>query len=203
MYTKHRDTHTAEHTHTVNAVTRDGYKHTRRLIPLPDHIPEGRSLHLVDIENLMGGPSEGFMKLWEAIQNYQATVHVGSSDKVYVGVNPGLADAVRFFWSESDILLGFGPDGADNVLIDETRDHEHVLENYERVVVGSGDGIFAEVVKYFSGYGMDVLVVSRDRSLSNRIRNVEECEIRVLPQQGEWGNIFDIGWVNASGNHAL
>ena len=164
----------------------------RRLIPLPDHIPAGRTCHLVDIENLMGGPFEGEQKLWDAVHAYQTMVPVwGRDDVVYVAMNPAITKIVKRIWKKNSrynnwpkatFLVGLGIDGADKKLLAVVADHKQVLENYERVVVGSGDGIFGPVVERFSSYGMEVLVVAQPSSVSGYLKyHYGNWQVLMLP----------------------
>ena len=61
-----------------------------------------------------------------------------------------------------------GPDGADlellNVLL-----HEEVAARFTRVVIGSGDGVFARAAASLATAGVRVTVVSRRDSLSSRL----------------------------------
>lgn len=59
-----------------------------------------------------------------------------------------------------------GPDGADLALLDEVRDYKWVAERFHRIVIGSGDGIFAELAAALTGLGVHVGVVSRPDALS-------------------------------------
>src|SRR4051794_35314488 len=62
--------------------------------PRAGFVPAGRTLHLVDVENLMGGPLSGPVALREAVAAYHDLAPVRPRDHVIVGVNPQLALAV-------------------------------------------------------------------------------------------------------------
>jgi hypothetical protein len=64
-----------------------------------------------------------------------------------------------------------GPDGADRRLLAEA-ETPYVSDHYDRVVVGSGDGIFAGRALELRRAGVVVGVVSRRRSLSGDLRRV-------------------------------
>jgi hypothetical protein len=62
-----------------------------------------------------------------------------------------------------------GPNGADLALL-EVLEREEVEGRSSRVVIGSGDGIFAEAAARLQAGGVDVTVVTRAQSLSRRLR---------------------------------
>jgi uncharacterized LabA/DUF88 family protein len=66
-------------------------------------------------------------------------------------------------------LIRSGPDGADLALI-QAMMTERIPERFRRVVLGSGDGIFAEVCALLQAAGCAVAVVSRKESLSRALR---------------------------------
>lgn len=129
-------------------------------------VPAGRTLHLVDVENLMGGPLSGPLALRAAVTAYNALAPVQPGDHVIVGVNPQLALAVFDVWPQARLVVRGGPDGADNALIAAVSDVAWTASRYDRLVVGSGDGIFSVVIAAYRAAGIPVGVVSRPSSLS-------------------------------------
>jgi hypothetical protein len=71
-------------------------------------------------------------------------------------------------WPHAHYRLGSGPDGADMALLDVLR-HEDVARRFTRVVIGSGDHVFAEEAARLAAQGVCVTVVSRRHSLSRRL----------------------------------
>jgi hypothetical protein len=126
----------------------------------------GRSLHLVDIENLMGGPLGGRAALREASGAYRDAAHVAVRDHVVLGVNPNLAVEVGLEWPGARLLVRAGQDGADLALVESVEDVIWNANRYDRVIIGSGDGRFLAVVKSFKAVGIPVGVVARERSLA-------------------------------------
>ena len=145
------------------------YEVPRRRIPRAKHVPPGRALHLVDLENLMGGPHAGLVVMRGAIAHYQDAASVTDGDHIVVGVNPVLLPITKAVWPSPRIEPGWGPDGADLALLRWVEDDRFIGARYDRIVVGSGDGIFQGMVKKFRSHGLPVGVVSRKRSLSNAL----------------------------------
>lgn len=64
---------------------------TFELLP---HVPSGRALHLVDLENLMGGPVDDPRVIASTILGYIDAAGYQTGDLMLVAVNPGLFMAV-------------------------------------------------------------------------------------------------------------
>jgi len=133
------------------------------------HAPPGRTLHLVDVENLMGGPQEGEGALRRASVEYREVAPVQAGDHVIVACNPHLAVAVHQVWAGARILLGYGPDGADRALLREVEDNRWIARRFDRVIVGSGDAIFADASTGLQRWGIAVGVASLESALSFRL----------------------------------
>lgn len=157
-----------------------------RRLPRSHHIPAGRTLHLVDLENLMGGPFQSQASMHCVSNWYRSIAPVERADHVIVAVNPMLAMAAGSEWPGTRIRVGKGPDGADRALINELQDPRWVASHYDRVVIGSGDGIFASIIGSMRGYGIAVGVLARERHVSRALkrsadfvmlfRNVDDAE---------------------------
>ena len=126
-----------------------------------------RRLHLIDIENLAGSPRPSSALTRSCAHRYRALTKEGAGDQTVIACNHGAALDVVQAWP-ARLLQRSGPDGADQALLDVLR-YERVAERFTGVVVGSGDGIFAEAVARLGAAGVTVSVVSHRRSLSKRL----------------------------------
>jgi hypothetical protein len=130
----------------------------------------GRTLHLVDLENLMRGPRQPVAEMSASSVGYRSLAPVNDGDHVIVAVNPSIAMDARRVWPGARMLVGFGPHGADLQLLDAIADREWVAARFDRVVVGSGDGIFAPAVIELRQLGIAIGVVSQYDRLSRHLR---------------------------------
>jgi NYN domain len=131
---------------------------------------DGRVLHLLDIENLLGGPTFTLADARSIRAVYAATAPTGVVNQVVLATSHHAAAPAWFAWPQSARrLVRSGPDGADLALIDVIAT-ERLAERFDRVVIGSGDGIFALVAKWLEGAGVRVTVVARRGSLSGALR---------------------------------
>src|SRR5690242_19397336 len=77
--------------------------------------PRGRSLHLIDIENLAG--PDGHIP--EALASYRARSHFRPGDHVVIAARPSVALAAKRSWPSALVRCAHGVDGADLALLAE------------------------------------------------------------------------------------
>jgi len=153
-----------------------------RVYPLESFVPTGRALHLIDIENLIGGPQAGWDAIPLATEGYLATVSMMPDDLIVVATNPHLWLPAKLAWPGALVLSGHGKDGADKELISQVVDIERTASHFERLVIGSGDGIFEAVARDYTMVGIPVEVVSRRDALSGGLRG-EATGVTLLADQ--------------------
>src|SRR6186997_242146 len=104
-------------------------------------LPLGRTLHLLDVENLAGSPVPDRAALTAVGAAYRSAVTVRRGDHVLVGCDIRTMLDAGLAWPGARLVPGHGPDGADLALLDAA-DPGWVATHYTRVVVGSGDHAF-------------------------------------------------------------
>ncbi|MFG1690570.1 NYN domain-containing protein [Gemmatimonadota bacterium] len=117
----------------------------------------------------MGDPLQGRFALKAASSSFRELAHVRIGDHVLIGVNPNLGFEAKLNWPDGLLLLGNGPNGAGRALLRQIKDLRWVARRFDRIVIGSGDGVFASVAHRFREFGLPVVVVSREHSLSYRL----------------------------------
>lgn len=132
-----------------------------------------RSLHLVDLENLIGDPHTATTTALATFDTYLEVARWRTGDHVIVATNPWLMARIAFDLPESASRhAAHGPDGADLMLL-ALAPPELVAKRYGRLVIGSGDGIFAARAQAASDVGVAVEVVARAGSCSTRLRRFD------------------------------
>jgi hypothetical protein len=82
-----------------------------------------RTLHLVDVENLLGTPRTATAAAIRAtLDAYRRAIRVGGDDLVVLAANPALALEIGLAWPGALLRTARGPDGADLALLDDVRD---------------------------------------------------------------------------------
>ena len=136
----------------------------------------GRTIHLIDIENLVGRPRAGVGALHQALECYRCTGPVAGGDRVVIGASPQVGRQVepliKWFWPSAELCTRGGPNGADIALIERVKnDSPSILTRFDRIVIGSGDGDFAPVARVYIARGLVVDVASRRKSLSRELED--------------------------------
>ncbi len=125
-----------------------------------------RTLHLVDIENLLGDPWATGWRVGWALEQYLGVAGWRQGDLVYLAANPYLVRELAFGLPvECNTRAVVGRDGADMILLAHAP-ADFVVRRAGRLVVGSGDHIFAARAAQVAASGVEVLVVARPESLS-------------------------------------
>jgi hypothetical protein len=128
----------------------------------------GRTIHLLDIENLTRATRPTTTEVVDVMATYQRLVPIGPLDQFVVAVNHGAFVAVGIALRGAQLLARSGPDGADQALVEAAR-NDRVDLRFDRVVIGSGDGYFADLAAWLRAGGVQVTVVSRRECLSWRL----------------------------------
>lgn len=131
--------------------------------------PKGRTLHLVDLENLMGEHRyEG--DAVAALSRYLELARWSEGDQVIVAAHPEIARQVGFAKPvHCNLHATVGDDAADVMLLAQAPT-ELVVRRYNRLVIGSGDGIFVARARAVREHGVPVLVVSRSDGVAARFQ---------------------------------
>ena len=129
-----------------------------------------RSLHLIDLENLVGDPSAPAPLVHDTLARYLTVAAWRPGDQVIVASNRALIGKVVFDLPvPCNVHAAQGRDGADEMLL-SLASAELVANRYARLVIGSGDHIFSERAQAARDLGAQVLVVARADGCSARLR---------------------------------
>ena len=142
-----------------------------------------RSLHLVDIENLLGNPlCEDTSHIEETLHAYRQLSDWQVTDQVLVAANKWLSARIAFSLQNWNCRLftARGKDGADLRLLAEGAQPK-LIARFDRLVVGSGDGIFCEAVSAARTLSLKAVTVARESSLSRRLAT-ESDEVHTLSE---------------------
>lgn len=121
-----------------------------------------RELHVIDIENLIGGPVVSELDVARIRSAYDEIVVPAGTAHMVIGASHSVAIATAGFgWPTAGRrVFRHGTDGADVALL-EVLNGENVADRFEKVVIASGDGIFAMTARRLVAAGCEVQVVGR------------------------------------------
>lgn len=127
-----------------------------------------RALVLVDAENIasVALPSEPRCAADRA--ELRRVWGVRAGDQVIVASSHRAARNVWWAWPAARRVVKSGADGADLALLGAV-DVDDVCARFTRVVIASGDGIFADLASALTDRGAEVVVIARQGSISNRL----------------------------------
>ena len=130
---------------------------------------QGRILHLIDVENIVGRSDFSTAEAAVARASYETVAPTGTVDQLIVATSHHTAPATWRAWPANvRRLLRSGPNGADLAIL-EVIEREAVASRFDHVVIGSGDGIFAEAAAVLQQRGSGITVVTRRLALSRKL----------------------------------
>jgi hypothetical protein len=135
-----------------------------------------RTFGVCDIENLMGtAPWRATAsRIRSTMDAFCHSAGLGAGDLVVIAVNPALAVEVHRAAPAARLRCRRGRDGADRALLEELEDPFWVASRFDRVVVGSGDGIFTRAVAALNHTNVSTTVVARPGHLARTLRLVAQ-----------------------------
>jgi len=139
-----------------------------------------RTVIFVDIENMAGEPLPTCDQVKEVIAQLESVIQGFATSQVIVAASHKAMKTVAFEFSTAVRRQRSGPDGADDALLEEMSDLR-VMLRYDRIVVCSGDGKFAEAVAWLGGLGLETTVVSLPGHLSKKLQLAAHHVVLLAP----------------------
>lgn len=137
----------------------------------PARDPRGRTLYLVDIENMVGSSAPTCSEVTQVERRIYAAVRPRLGDHAVVAASHHNALAMIYGWTgTAQRKMRSGIDGADLALLEAVTDTSWIAQRYRRVVVASGDHAFTFAVASLRAAGVEVIVIRPDIGLSSALR---------------------------------
>lgn len=127
-----------------------------------------RTLHLVDLENLASTTHVSEAVAHETAAQYLLAAEYTAGDLLVVASSHRNGLAARVAFPSATVRWRSGRNGADLALVDAYSEFDP--SRFNRLVLGSGDGIFAGLVAAARWSGLNVTVISRRRNTSMALR---------------------------------
>lgn len=128
----------------------------------------GRSIHLLDVENLNRGPSGDYRSV---ATMWKDTVRPEPGDLIVCATDVSGIFAVRDAFPSVRQLIGRGTDGADRA-IGAALTESWIVGRFDTVIVGSGDGYFVPHLHRLRHLGLHTVVVGRSGGTATELRSV-------------------------------
>jgi hypothetical protein len=137
-----------------------------------------RKIHLVDLENLVGGGrvTESITRRVRAA--YLSTGFVAAGDHVVVGISHNNLLAAGYGWADARCVVRSGLEGAD-LALQEVMATENLHQRFGSGILVTGDGGFAYPVAALINLGLPVGVIAPKGRLpvSLKLAASASCEI--------------------------
>ncbi len=146
-----------------------------------------RTLHIIDIENLVGeehalGDADTFQRV---LVDYTEASGMRDDDPVMVGCHPGLVFvAQETLGQRGQIFARRGENGADLALLGAI-DPPFIASRFHLVCLGSGDGIFTPVVFELIELGVLVTVIGRRDHTSGALSAAADRCVLIEPRDAD------------------
>jgi hypothetical protein len=144
---------------------------SRQAVALPQkkRALRGRRLVAVDIENIVGSAVLTSADATWARRSIEEAIKLESDEQVVIGASPTNVMSTWLGWAGPRIVMRSGAHGPVLALLD-VLSSERIAERFDRVVLASGDGAFADAVARLASEGVNVTVLARRERLSKRLR---------------------------------
>jgi hypothetical protein len=133
-----------------------------------------RTAYLLDIDNLCGAPMASDAQVRQVLDTFTSQYQPGKQDQVYCAATAKAAYAVKFQRPGFTVHVGRGKDGSDLRLLD-IGDPQWLKQRFDRVVIGSGDGIFGPLVQTLTELGIQVEVICGHGAMSRSFGEIAAC----------------------------
>ena len=146
--------------------------------------PARRSLHLIDVDNLVRDPRTlDRRQIEDVLARYRqaAEYREGDHSVVATGKNGRHVLETELAWATASHRRRSGHDGADLMLLEEV-DWAIRGRRYGRVVIGSGDHIFAAAARRLMSVGITVAIVAPLGAASSALVVASGLNIRYLSE---------------------
>jgi len=132
---------------------------------------KGRTAYFLDVDNLCGSGLAPKHQVEAALIAIRAKFHPSKDDQIYCAATAKAAFYCKQYWPDCSVRVGRGIDGSDICLLNDA-DPQWLSKRFERVVIASADGIFAELAIELQKLGVKVVIAATSQKVSHKLRAV-------------------------------
>ena len=126
-----------------------------------------RTAYFLDVDNLCGKPLPTHQEVLECLSIFDTHYTPSKNDLFFFAATAKAAFSVKQLRPGCHVQIGRGKDGSDLRLL-EVADPEWLKARVDRVVIGSGDGIFEPLAVKLANVGIRVEVAVGNGKLSRK-----------------------------------
>ena len=140
----------------------------------------GRTLHLVDLPNLVGRAHDDVFEYRGALSRYLVASAWRPGDHVVLGVTAACArQCVGYIHAPFLLRWARGHHASTRALLSFARDPRQLARSYDRLVLGSGDRRLAPLARVAAGHGVRIDVVALEGQLSRALAGLAVRSVRL------------------------
>jgi len=132
---------------------------------------KGRTAYFLDVDNLCGTGLAPKHQVEGALIAIRAKFHPSTDDQIYCAATAKAAFYCKQYWPNCSVRVGRGVDGSDICLLNDA-DPQWLSKRFERVVIASADGIFADLAIELQKLGVKVIIAATSQKVSQKLRAV-------------------------------
>jgi len=130
-----------------------------------------RTAFLVDIDNICANGMAPKHMVEAAVSAIHQHYRPGVNDQIYCAATAVAAYFCKATWPGCTVRIGRGPDGSDLCLLRDG-DPKWLISRFDRVVIASGDGIFATLAAELIAAGIQVEVANGLSKVSHKLSSI-------------------------------
>ena len=131
----------------------------------------GRTAYFLDVDNLCQSGLAPKHLVEASLMAIRTRFQPYDTDQIFCAATAKAAFFCKQFWPKCSVRVGRGADGSDLRLLNDA-DPIWLSQRFDRVVIASADGIFAELAQQLQQLGVEVIIASTTAKVSYKLRAI-------------------------------
>jgi hypothetical protein len=129
---------------------------------------EGRTAYFLDVDNLCQSGLAPKHMVEASLMAIRMRFQPNETDQIFCAATAKAAFFCKQYWPKCSVRVGRGADGSDLRLLNDA-DPVWLSKRFNRVVIASADGIFAELAQQLQQLGVKVVIASMTAKVSHKL----------------------------------
>jgi hypothetical protein len=129
---------------------------------------KGRTAYFLDVDNLCQSGLAPKHMVEASLMAIRIRFQPNETDQIFCAATAKAAFFCKQFWPTCSVRVGRGADGSDLRLLNDA-DPVWLSQRFNRVVIASADGIFAELAQQLQQLGVKVVIASTTAKVSHKL----------------------------------
>jgi len=141
---------------------------------------KGRTAYFLDVDNLCQSGLASKHLVEASLMAIRMRFQPFETDQIFCAATAKAAFFCKQFWPKCSVRVGRGVDGSDLRLLNDA-DPVWLSQRFNRVVIASADGIFAELAQQLQQLGVKVIIASTTAKVSHKLLAVAPVVVLEAP----------------------